>query len=193
MIRSQSLYTLFLTLSCCLCAFAQEQANISPARQGGIISAEQMLDVFTEPMPMIRSKGASSTKGATLPGRRARQGCKTIELQHIYFAFNESRITKESHTQLQQLAKLMQHPAMANHQYVIIGHTDSDGSPSYNQRLSKRRAQAVKEYLVHQFYIDQGKLRTEGRGESEPIMYDGIENKQQSRRVEFKGCKKYIY
>ena len=66
---------------------------------------------------------------------------------------------------------------------VIEGHTDTDGSTDGNQRLSDRRAQAVLDYLVSQG-IDAGRLEAQGFGESQPIIVDGAEDKEASRRIE---------
>lgn len=54
---------------------------------------------------------------------------------------------------------------------VIEGHTDVSGSPEYNQRLSERRAESVKRYIVEQG-VPAEQLRTEGFGESRPLTTD---------------------
>jgi OOP family OmpA-OmpF porin len=50
---------------------------------------------------------------------------------------------------------------------VIVGHTDSLGSPEYNERLSVTRANAVRDYMVSRG-VPASVIRTEGRGESAP-------------------------
>jgi hypothetical protein len=68
----------------------------------------------------------------------------------------------------------------------IVGHTDSDGDDATNQKLSQERAESVKNILVKQYGIDEAKLTTEGRGESQPIAdNNNAEGKAQNRRVEF--------
>lgn len=68
----------------------------------------------------------------------------------------------------------------------IIGHTDSDGDDVANLKLSQQRADAVKDILVNQYHIDESKLSTEGRGETQPIANNkSAEGKAQNRRVEF--------
>jgi preprotein translocase subunit SecD len=68
---------------------------------------------------------------------------------------------------------------------VIEGHTDSIGPEAYNDKLSQRRAQAVRSYLVAQG-IDASRLRAEGYGEQRPL--PGREGKAAvNRRVQFRG------
>lgn len=66
----------------------------------------------------------------------------------------------------------------------VIGHTDSTGSDSLNQRLSEQRADAVAAYLNARG-VDAARLRTEGRGEREPIADNSTEQgRRQNRRVD---------
>ncbi|MEE9422526.1 MAG: OmpA family protein [Gammaproteobacteria bacterium] len=66
----------------------------------------------------------------------------------------------------------------------VVGHTDATGSNSYNQQLSERRARSVVDYLSSNG-VDYQRLRTEGRGESEPRATNATEaGRQLNRRVE---------
>jgi len=75
---------------------------------------------------------------------------------------------------------------------IATGHTDSIGTEQYNQRLSERRAEAVKQYLESKG-IPASKITTIGKGESQPVATNKTkEGRQKNRRVdiEFKGVKK---
>ena len=75
---------------------------------------------------------------------------------------------------------------------IATGHTDSVGSDAYNQRLSERRAAAVKDYLVSKG-VAASKITTIGKGESQPVATNKTsEGRQKNRRVdiEFKGVRK---
>ena len=68
---------------------------------------------------------------------------------------------------------------------TIEGHTDNVGGEKYNQKLSERRAESVKKYLVEKFGIDASKISTKGYGLSKPIADNKTkEGKQKNRRIE---------
>jgi len=66
----------------------------------------------------------------------------------------------------------------------VEGHTDSIGSEAYNQRLSERRAQAVRDYMIENG-ISPGRVATRGFGKSRPVASnETAEGRAQNRRVE---------
>ena len=67
---------------------------------------------------------------------------------------------------------------------IAVGHTDSIGTDAYNQRLSVRRAEAVKAYLVSKG-IEKNRVYTEGKGEKQPVADNKTaEGRAKNRRVE---------
>jgi OmpA-OmpF porin, OOP family len=67
---------------------------------------------------------------------------------------------------------------------IAVGHTDSDGSDAYNQKLSVARAEAVKAYLVSK-NVEKNRVYTEGKGEKQPVADNKTkEGKAKNRRVE---------
>ena len=68
----------------------------------------------------------------------------------------------------------------------IVGHTDSDGVDAANLDLSKRRSASVKAALAKEFGIDENRMETDGKGESQPVdKNDSPAGKANNRRVEF--------
>ena len=75
---------------------------------------------------------------------------------------------------------------LAGTPFSDFGHTDADGKDDANLDLSKRRAASVKAALAKEFGIDESRMETDGKGESEPIdKNDTPAGKANNRRVEF--------
>jgi outer membrane protein OmpA-like peptidoglycan-associated protein len=86
-----------------------------------------------------------------------------IDLE-IYFDYNSAQITPKAEPQLKELGEALRSPKLQNATVVLGGHTDAKGSQSYNDGLSDRRAQAVKQYLVEKLNIPAENLTTAGYG-----------------------------
>jgi outer membrane protein OmpA-like peptidoglycan-associated protein len=110
-----------------------------------------------------------------------------IILEGITFATGKADVTPESEQTLQKaLRTLRTYPEI---HVEISGHTDDVGSNSSNQKLSQRRAEAVRDWLISKG-IDAGKLTAVGYGEEQPFVpNDSPENRQKNRRIEFKRIK----
>lgn len=68
---------------------------------------------------------------------------------------------------------------------VIEGHTDNTGDFDYNQKLSEKRAESIRQYLIEKFGIESARLRAAGYGETNPIAANDTEDgRQKNRRVE---------
>ena len=67
---------------------------------------------------------------------------------------------------------------------IAVGHTDSDGSDAYNQKLSVARSEAVKNYLTTKG-VEKNRVYTEGKGEKQPVADNKTKDgKAKNRRVE---------
>jgi OOP family OmpA-OmpF porin len=109
---------------------------------------------------------------------------KKIELkQTVYFDFNKATIKSVSFALLDDVAQAMKdNPKI---KVEIQGHTDSVGDDNYNLKLSQKRAESVKAYLVKKG-IDSGRMVPKGYGENVPIADNRTTaGRDQNRRVEF--------
>jgi outer membrane protein OmpA-like peptidoglycan-associated protein len=99
------------------------------------------------------------------------------------FRANSNEIEQTSYPTLAKVAELLSlYPA---HRVLIVGHTDAYGEAAYNEVLSKRRADTVKQFLVDNFDIGAARLATEGKGEDAPIASNGTRaGREINRRVE---------
>ncbi|MBK5300327.1 MULTISPECIES: OmpA family protein [Gammaproteobacteria] len=101
---------------------------------------------------------------------------------NVLFAYNQSDLMPEARSELDSLMAKLQNADVVS--VKVIGHTDSQGSDAYNQKLSERRASSVAAYLLSQG-LAPNKLTSEGRGESQPVAdNDTEEGRAQNRRVE---------
>jgi OOP family OmpA-OmpF porin len=102
----------------------------------------------------------------------------------ILFDVNKAEVKAESFGTLKDIANVLKENADVK--VKIVGHTDSDGDDAKNLELSKQRAAAVKAALAKDFGIDESRMETDGKGETEPSdKNDSAAGKANNRRVEF--------
>src|SRR5690554_5489701 len=127
-----------------------------------------------------------------VPGTVANNGCPEVTVEviaqlnefskTILFDLGKSTIRKESYAVLQSIVDVMKEYPTAK--FEIEGHTDSTGSDAINNRLSKERAAAVKDYLIT-IGMDASRLSSEGYGSARPIATNKTAaGRQENRRVE---------
>lgn len=108
-------------------------------------------------------------------------------LHGVNFEFDSERLTVNAKRTLQEVADRLLHHK--HFQVEISGHTDSQGSAEYNQQLSERRANAVKDYLV-ELGVKADRLTTVGYGLTKPIATnDTAEGRETNRRIEMRRLK----
>ncbi len=105
-----------------------------------------------------------------------------VRLNPITFQPNSAQLTDDAVAVVEQAAGRAL--VLDGVTIVIIGHTDSDGQPATNQQLSDDRAATVLDVFVARGF-DPDDVSSEGRGQTEPVLVDGVEDKAASRRVEF--------
>lgn len=138
----------------------------------------------------VKLDGASANPkntSRTVTMRKLQVGSVSI-LRNIYFDFDKATFKTEAYPELNKLLTMMQQNSSLN--VEIGGHTDGYGTKEVNMRLSKRRAEAVKDYLVKKG-IDARRITAVGYGKSRPLASndDEEEGRELNRRVEFKVLK----
>lgn len=89
----------------------------------------------------------------------------SIDLE-INFDYNSATIGAQARSAVEALGRALTNPDLKGSTFLLAGHTDAAGPDAYNQTLSERRADAVKQYLVEKFSIPAADLVTAGYGET---------------------------
>jgi len=107
-----------------------------------------------------------------------------VSTNGILFDSGSANIKPQSYGIIRQISQVLLQDKSMN--LNIVGHTDADGNDDSNLKLSKARAEAVKQALIDIYSISGDRLQTDGKGESEPIGdNNSVDGKAQNRRVEF--------
>ena len=149
-------------------------ATAAPGCDGAIVPAA------AAPAPAPAAPVAAAP--APAPAAPATVASKVTYAADAFFDFDKSVIKPEGKAKLDDLVGKIKD---INLEVIIaVGHTDSVGSDSYNQKLSVRRSEAVKAYLVSKG-IEKNRVYTEGKGEKQPVADNKTaEGRAKNRRVE---------
>jgi len=109
---------------------------------------------------------------------------KKVKLENVFFAFDSYELDEKSFAELNTVKQFLEeNPSV---EISIEGHTDDEGSASYNKQLSRNRAKAVYQYLIEEG-IAEARLKFEGYGAEQPIAEnDTEEGRALNRRTEIK-------
>lgn len=129
-----------------------------------------------------QAKKLEDELGETATVERVGEGIKLTFNSQLLFDFGKTDLKESNKTDLQKFAEtLNQYP---DTDLLIVGHTDNVGSDGFNNDLSDRRANSVSSYLKS-LGIQNARIKTEGKGESQPAATNDTEDgRTQNRRVE---------
>jgi outer membrane protein OmpA-like peptidoglycan-associated protein len=129
---------------------------------------------------------------ARIQGMEVKQSPQEVHIElpaDVLFDFDKSDIRHSAEPALKQAADLLRRQARGT--VEIDGHTDSKGTPAYNQKLSQRRAESVRRWLVEREGLTRTRFMTRGFGATRPVApntkpdgSDNPEGRQRNRRVE---------
>ncbi len=203
MLQTRLAATIVLFLGFTGCSTDQSPSASSPSASSPVT---RLTKVEAQPVTTLQVEGGHKTTLATtqvgqtstitvqqaitdLAAQKTSEGLLIVLPESILFDFDKSDIRPSAEPTLMKLAVLLKHNSQAP--VAIYGHTDSLGDDTYNQTLSEKRANAVKNYLVQKLGIEAERLQTAGLGETRPVAPnvnpDGSDNpagRQKNRRVE---------
>ena len=170
------------------CAFDDDNDGVAnykdkcPTSPEGAIVNEDGCEVDTDGDGVVDSldKCPNTVSGVEVD----KNGCaKSIDIA-VNFDTNSAKISDEDSAELKDFTEFMQeNPA---YDVEIVGHTDSDGAKAYNQTLSEKRAESVKDRLVKNG-VEASRITTSGKGEDEPVATNKTAaGKAKNRRIEEK-------
>ena len=90
----------------------------------------------------------------------------SIDLE-VNFDYNSDNIGAKAAPQVSALGQALSSSELKGGTFIVAGHTDAKGTDTYNQRLSERRAEAVKRFLADKYGIDASNLVTVGYGKTQ--------------------------
>jgi outer membrane protein OmpA-like peptidoglycan-associated protein len=164
--------------------------NAGAAQAGDPISSQQILNALT-PKPLTRSLTGPAaddaqkqtpeqqnfvnsvrnkpTRSLTLDDRKElatiANDKPSIDIE-IDFAYNSAEIDRAAAPSVAALGQALSSPQLANNTFVLAGHTDAKGSDPFNQDLSERRAESVKQYLIERYKLPAANLISVGYGKT---------------------------
>jgi OmpA-OmpF porin, OOP family len=132
--------------------------------------------------PAAAPAPAPAAAPAPAPAPQPPAATKVTYAADAFFDFDKAVLKPEGKAKLDDLVGKVQ--GINLEVIIAVGHTDSVGTDAYNQKLSVRRAEAVKAYLVSKG-IEKNRVYTEGKGEKQPVADNKTaEGRAKNRRVE---------
>jgi OmpA-OmpF porin, OOP family len=166
-------------------------AMAKPAVAAPVVAAPVVAEpVVAAPAPVapVAAKPAAPVAAAPAPAAPAAPALPVVTVEKVTFAAdaffdtNKAVLKPEAKAKLDDLASKIK--AITLEVIIAVGHTDSDASDAYNQKLSVKRAEVVKSYLVSKG-IEANRVYTEGKGEKQPVADNKTkEGKAKNRRTE---------
>ncbi|MEP4486889.1 MAG: OmpA family protein [Halioglobus sp.] len=109
----------------------------------------------------------------------------TFNVDAITFELDTAVATPRGQLQLDAFGEALRDPMLADKRVIVAGHTDDTGDPEYNIELSRKRAEAVKQYFNRNFQVASDRIDTQALGEAQPRVANSDEDSRaMNRRVE---------
>lgn len=150
-------------------------------------SAQEIIEKLAPAQEEFQSKSFTTrsfnARGVTVEGRKApAEETPSIDLD-VNFEFNSAKLTADARIILDNLGRALSDPSLRDSHFMLAGHTDAKGGGAYNMALSKKRAQAVADYLIRQHGVESNRLKVKGFGSSR-LLDTANPEKLANRRVQ---------
>ena len=142
------------------------QLKVKPQKPGAGKPGAGKVEHSKRPPAVKAGRNLTSKERRDVAETVRRDDLPTADLE-VYFDFNSAAIAPSALPMLKTLGQALADGRLAGGTFIVGGHTDAKGDDDYNQRLSQRRAQAVRDFLVANFPIDPKKLMAVGYGEEQ--------------------------
>jgi outer membrane protein OmpA-like peptidoglycan-associated protein len=138
---------------------AAKTRGLTPASSRQIAEEQRFIDTVRK----IKTRGLTANERERVA--EIARNKPAIDLE-VYFDYDSSAITTEAEPELMKLGRALTNRDLQGGVFLVAGHTDAKGGVDYNQRLSDRRAQAVKQFLKDRFNLSDDSLVATGYGKS---------------------------
>lgn len=161
-------------------------ATAAAGCDGAIVAPRAAAAAAPAPAPRAAAPAPAPAARAAAPAARPAPppaaATKVTYAADTFFDFDKSVLKADGKAKLDDLAGKVK--AINLEVIIAVGHTDSAGSDAYNQKLSVKRADAVKAYLITKG-IEKNRVYTEGKGEKQPVADNKTDaGRSKNRRVE---------
>ncbi len=162
-------------------------ANWTPATaavgcDGAIVAAAPAPAAAPAAPAVVAAPAAPVAAAPAAPAPMPVAAAKVTYASDAFFDFDKSVLKPEGKAKLDDLVGKVK--GINLEVIIAVGHTDATGADAYNQKLSVRRSEAVKAYLVSKG-IEKNRVYTEGKGEAQPVADNKTrEGRSKNRRVE---------
>lgn len=155
----------------------------TPADSDAVVGCDGVVEKVAPPAPVAPAPVAAPVVAPKPVAPPAPTSEKVTFAADAFFDFDKAVLKPDAKVKLDDMASKLKG---INLEVVIaVGHTDAVGSDEYNQKLSVKRAEAVKAYLVSNGGIENNRVYTEGKGKKQPVADNKTaDGRAQNRRVE---------